>query len=128
MVAAPEELCGHCHTSTVTEWRSSRHGQVGITCVACHEVHTQKTRVTEATDLLCANCHQSDMQDATHAVHSQAVVRCIDCHLARPDDIAESAVSGHAITSHSFTVSVSTCEDCHSETSYDRLWERVRLW
>jgi hypothetical protein len=113
VIAASEDLCGTCHPSTLIEWTSSRHGKVGVTCVDCHEVHTQKTRAAAATNSLCAGCHRDTLRDATHTIHSQADVRCIDCHLARPGDDAGDAVSGHAVTGHSFAVFVSTCNDCH---------------
>jgi len=114
-IATSEDLCGTCHTSTVVEWEASRHGRVGVTCVDCHEVHTQKTRAAASTDALCSGCHQDRTQDNTHTVHSAANVRCIDCHLARPADVVDTAVSGHAVTGHSFTVAVSTCDDCHNQ-------------
>lgn len=116
MIVASEELCGTCHYSTLAEWQTSRHGQVGIDCVACHEVHTQKTREAVVTNALCAGCHVQGTQDETHAVHLAADVHCVDCHLSAPGaDDAGSAVSGHAVTGHSFTVVVSTCTDCHTE-------------
>jgi predicted CXXCH cytochrome family protein len=114
VIASSEDLCGTCHSSTLAEWRSSRHGQVGVTCVDCHEVHTQKTRVAASTNALCAGCHQDRTQDTTHAIHTEADVLCIDCHLARPADRIGGAVSGHAITGHSFGVFFSTCNDCHT--------------
>jgi hypothetical protein len=112
-IARSEKLCGTCHANTLQEWSSSRHGQVGVTCVDCHEVHTQRTRVAAATNALCAGCHENHTQDATHSVHSQAGVRCIDCHLARPGSQAQAAMKGHAVTGHSFTVAASTCDACH---------------
>jgi len=112
-VARSEELCGTCHANTLQEWSSSRHGQVGVTCVDCHEVHTQRTRVAAATNALCAACHANHTQDATHSVHSQAGVRCIDCHLARPSNDVQAVMKGRAVTGHSFTVALSTCDDCH---------------
>lgn len=114
-MATADDLCGTCHQSTLAEWRSSRHGQAGIACVACHEVHTQKTRVAVTTDALCAGCHQAGTQDAIHQNHKTANVRCIACHVARPENLEESAISGHAITGHSFTVAANTCSSCHNQ-------------
>ena len=113
VIATSEDLCGTCHPSTLLEWGSSRHGKVGVTCVDCHEVHTQKTRAAATTNALCASCHHDQMRDATHTIHNQTDIRCIDCHLARPTDGADGAVNGHAVTGHSFSVFVSTCNDCH---------------
>lgn len=123
MIVPSEELCGTCHYSTLNEWRTSRHGQVGIDCVACHEVHTQKTRDAVVTNALCAGCHVAGTQDEIHAVHLAADVHCVDCHLSAAGvDDAGSAVSGHAVTGHSFTVAVSACTDCHAEGFSALLW------
>ncbi len=111
-VAESDRLCGQCHTSTLAEWQSSRHGQVGVPCVACHEVHSQKTRADVVTNALCANCHLERTQDETHHVHIAAGLHCVDCHLSRPDNTA-SAVNGHASTGHAFTVSPNICVKCH---------------
>jgi predicted CXXCH cytochrome family protein len=112
-IAASEDLCGTCHPSTLGEWTSSRHGRVGVTCVDCHEVHTQKTRVAATTNAVCAGCHQDRTQDAIHTIHGTADIHCVDCHLARPADSFSEAVSGHAVTGHSFGVFASTCKTCH---------------
>ncbi len=114
VIAASEDLCGTCHPSTLVEWQSSRHGNVGVTCINCHEVHTQKTRAAASTNALCAGCHQDRTQDTTHAVHAAADILCIDCHLSRPADKIGGAVNGHAVTGHSFAVFFSTCNDCHT--------------
>ncbi len=112
-MAKSDQLCGTCHKSTVSEWRSSRHGQAGIACVACHEMHTQKTRTDITTDALCAGCHQETTQDKVHQTHKQSNVRCVACHLARPAGDIGGRVEGHAITGHSFAVAATTCTQCH---------------
>lgn len=117
VIATSAEMCGSCHPSTLVEWQSSRHGQVDVTCIDCHEVHTQHTREAVTTNALCATCHQDQIQNETHQVHSEANVVCVDCHLARPDNRGQGAVSGHAVTGHSFAVFFSTCDDCHAEIS-----------
>lgn len=114
-MATSQELCGTCHKSTVAEWQVSLHGQAGIACVACHEVHTQKTRAAVSTDALCAGCHQQSTQDSLHRSHTADNVRCVSCHLSRPVDKASAAVSGHAITGHSFTVADDACQQCHED-------------
>lgn len=119
-IATSEQLCGTCHTSTMAEWQASRHGQLGISCVACHEVHTQKARTAASTNLLCAACHQSHTQNLMHQQHSAAGLHCVDCHLARPVDGAASAVSGHAVTAHTFTPTVSNCQECHPDRKSDQ--------
>lgn len=115
-IATADELCGSCHRGTVAEWRASQHGQAGIACVACHEVHTQKTHMRTNSDALCAGCHVRDAQDDLHQQHQAEAVGCIACHLARPEgDDAGSKVSGMAETGHSFQASPAVCTTCHAE-------------
>lgn len=116
IIATSSQMCGSCHSSTSAEWQSSRHGMVGVSCIDCHEVHSQQTRAAATTNELCTGCHQDQTQDDTHTIHSGANIPCIDCHLARPVDDGSGAVNGHAITGHSFTVFVKTCKDCHADS------------
>lgn len=112
-IATAEDLCGTCHTHTLLEWQSSRHGEAGITCVDCHEVHTQQTHAAASTGALCAACHADRTQDSTHILHSRADVFCTDCHLARSSKDVGMAVNGEMETGHSFAVFVRTCRECH---------------
>jgi len=114
-VAASEDLCGTCHTRTHSEWASSNHSQVGVSCADCHEVHTQKTRSSEVANALCAGCHEGQTQDTTHRihVHVETGIHCTACHLARASDDSSDMVKGQVATGHSFVVAVSTCDDCH---------------
>ncbi len=114
-MATTAELCGACHRSTLAEWQTSRHGQAGIACVACHEVHTQQTRAAVTTGALCAGCHQESTGNALHEQHKAAAITCATCHVARPTDGAASAVSGRAITGHDFIVVARTCDGCHGQ-------------
>jgi hypothetical protein len=115
-VAASEDLCGTCHTTTFAEWASSNHSEAGVSCADCHEVHTQKTHSSDVANALCAGCHQGQTQDTVHAIHihSTSSIHCTACHLARPADDASDMVKGQVTTAHSFVVSVSTCDDCHT--------------
>lgn len=46
-------VCTTCHTGQhITEWKASRHYQVGVDCVDCHTVHLVKD-VKES----CKGCH-----------------------------------------------------------------------
>lgn len=114
-IARSAEFCGNCHPTTLSEWETSRHGQVGVTCIDCHEVHTQQTRAAAATNALCYTCHENHTRDQMHADHLAEDIHCIDCHLARPEDIADGAMNGLAHTGHYFSVFVRTCNDCHPD-------------
>lgn len=114
-LATTPELCGACHRSTLAEWQTSPHGQAGIACVACHEVHTLQTRAAVATGVLCAGCHRQRTQSPLHQKHKAAGLSCGTCHVARPSGSAASAISGHATTGHQFVVVASTCDRCHTQ-------------
>ncbi len=111
-IAGSPEFCGECHTVTLAEWERSRHGEADVTCIDCHEVHTQKARAATATYGLCATCHQDEIKDARHQAHSEEGILCIECHLERPNEIP---VNGHMLTGHSFTATRDNCEECHLE-------------
>ena len=115
VVAQSEALCGSCHPGTLHEWELSRHGQVRVNCIDCHEVHSQKPRAAATTNELCHSCHQHQIENDIHTAHHQATVPCIACHLARPETITSGAVNGGSATGHSFAVFVSTCADCHDD-------------
>jgi len=113
-IATSADFCGSCHPNTLFEWRSSQHGLAGISCIDCHEVHTQKTRAFTTMNSLCTTCHQDQIQNALHANHLQSNVHCIDCHLVRSGRKEQEAINGQAATGHTFAVFVKTCRDCHS--------------
>lgn len=116
VIVASAGMCGSCHSGTLFEWQTSRHGQVGVTCIDCHEVHSQQTRAAAATNALCFTCHQNQILDSSpHTIHIRASVHCIDCHLSHSDDISRDAPNGGAVTGHSFAVFVKTCRDCHPD-------------
>jgi predicted CXXCH cytochrome family protein len=116
VIAAPEKLCGTCHTSTLAEWTSSHHGAAGVTCTACHEVHTQRAHAADQTNALCVGCHQDQLLDPTHTVHLESGLRCTQCHLAPPERGASDAVNGQLVTGHTFAVIPDTCQVCHPDS------------
>jgi len=113
-IATSASLCGGCHTETLAAWQTSRHGQANITCIDCHEVHTQRTQAAVATNALCLKCHGTHLEDFMHVEHDLSSVHCVDCHLSRQVDFdATKAVEGQAMINHTFTASSTTCENCH---------------
>jgi hypothetical protein len=46
-------VCTGCHKSRhIEEWKASRHAQVGVDCIDCHDVHTRKDPQQS-----CKGCH-----------------------------------------------------------------------
>lgn len=47
------EVCVTCHDDQhITEWKASRHREVGVDCADCHATHVVKDAKTS-----CQNCH-----------------------------------------------------------------------
>lgn len=99
----PEELtCTVCHGEVTNDWKSSRHGEVGLQCVSCHNPHSQQQKPVEGNQTTCENCHKDQkgaMQDATH---TQAGANCITCHLGTH-------------RKHTFKADGDACATCHSD-------------
>lgn len=110
-IATSPDFCGSCHPSTRSEWESSRHGQVGVICVDCHEVHTQTTYTEAVEQILCDRCHQADTQNEVHQQHAGAAIHCIDCHLDRSHRTIP--INGEISTGHSFAATGGNCSMCH---------------
>lgn len=102
-------LCGECHTDTYFQLSTSVHGETGITCVNCHDPHTNSLKYETAPDL-CASCHGNRVSRFSHSSHHEQGLACQDCHLAN-DTLTE---DGHQKSNHTFKVSLDTCTTCHA--------------
>jgi predicted CXXCH cytochrome family protein len=112
-------LCGTCHTETLFEWQVSKHREVNLACVACHDPHATTTLGTEEgteSSELCASCHRERASNFAHSAHSQVGLTCADCHLGPTDT---QAGEGHATRDHSFNVRLTTCNACHAYQMHD---------
>jgi predicted CXXCH cytochrome family protein len=103
------ELCGECHRDTEFEWRSSRHGESDLTCISCHDPHATMIRA-EDTSSLCADCHGTRVEAFGHSNHAKEGLSCTDCHITKTD---APLGMGNAQHSHTFTVDLNTCTQCH---------------
>lgn len=106
---ASAKTCDQCHVETHFEWKASRHANVELACVACHDPHGAAVRA-ENPSQLCGACHQTKATGFAHNVHSDMGLTCADCHLA-PPDMERGEV--HAARDHSFGVSLRACTECH---------------
>jgi hypothetical protein len=121
-------VCGDCHTSTVEEWRSSPHVDIGpLGCATCHSPHSQELRVSGVTEL-CENCHNPTTDPTIggifiHAQHleSEIEVTCADCHMFRSPSLQVSLV-GLGPTGHTMAVDTVPCNTCHEELEVSGVW------
>lgn len=109
------KLCGECHEETFFEWQASEHRQQGLDCVGCHSAHTTDMKAKDPA-AQCATCHRQRSSNYAHSRHAAEGLTCADCHLATLEDPAQ---EGHARMDHSFTVRLSTCNQCHAYEMHD---------
>jgi predicted CXXCH cytochrome family protein len=112
-IQADTEYCGKCHTTTLSEWKTTAHAPAGVGCMSCHDPHSQKN-LFENKDDLCINCHQQDMERYLEDTHVQKGIGCVDCHalVIPPEDIPE---DGIVPTGHAFNITPATCVACHTD-------------
>jgi hypothetical protein len=104
------EKCGECHLETFDDWQVSAHGESDMTCVNCHNPHTNTIK-EENVGTLCQTCHTDEANNFTMTAHAEEGLLCTDCHLrVSGTPIGE----GHAQRSHTFTVDLETCNECHT--------------
>lgn len=128
-------VCGECHISTLGEWRSSAHVDIGpLGCATCHSQHSQRIRAGNTSDELCLNCH-NEMPDLwVHQQHASNdyPVGCTDCHMYVPghDDDETSARfvaldAGLLPTGHTMTLTSLPCNTCHEKLMVEGTWAQL---
>lgn len=80
--------CRECHAETTPDvyarWHEGRHGQVNVSCFACHGDGIEKFRLVAAPET-CRGCHDAQYQSFVESDHES----CFTCH------------DGHTLTFHS---------------------------
>ncbi len=110
---ADTEYCGSCHTTTLSEWRSTGHAPADVGCMDCHDPHSQGA-LFEVADDMCINCHQQDMERYLEDTHVQKDIGCVDCHaLVIPPEVTPD--DGIVPTGHAFDITPATCVACHTD-------------
>ena len=110
--------CSQCHSETHTEWQTSSHSGFEGGCIDCHDPHAADIRAEDASSL-CSSCHQTTAEGFSHNIHNSAGLTCADCHLDE-NNLDEGDI--HAARDHSFSVSLSSCTQCHDFHSHED-WE-----
>jgi predicted CXXCH cytochrome family protein len=112
-IQADTEYCGKCHTTTLSEWKTTAHSPAGVGCMQCHDPHSQDS-LFEVKDDLCINCHQEDMERYLEDMHVQKGIGCVDCHalVIPPEEIPD---DGIVPTGHAFNITPATCVACHTD-------------
>ena len=99
--------CLVCHTNiagmdVAGQLQASKHGEVGLKCVTCHEPHSQDSILAAGSTIVCDNCHKVEKKAAENSTHHAAGLNCINCHMG-PE------------RSHTLKIGPETCGGCHSD-------------
>lgn len=105
-VESEETTCLVCHIdvsgSDVSGQEAlSKHGRVGLTCISCHEQHSQGLKLSEGSRIVCENCHKKEMKVMLDSTHHKVGLSCVNCHMGDGK-------------SHTMMVSLETCGKCHA--------------
>jgi hypothetical protein len=73
---------------------------VGLTCISCHEQHSQGLKLSAGSRIVCENCHKKEMTVMLSSTHYKAGLSCVNCHMGEEK-------------SHTMTVALETCGKCH---------------
>lgn len=106
-VESEETTCLVCHAEVTGEniagqLAISQHGQVGLTCVSCHEQHSQGLKLAVGSRTVCENCHKAETKVMLESTHFAAGLSCVNCHMGEDKN-------------HTLIVAVETCDECHRD-------------
>ncbi len=122
---------------TETGMRLSPMGHAGITCIDCHDPHSNKPKRTVENNALCLHCHgqagkeindtavpQIDMATHTPCPPESKGGRCVECHMPASTYMARDARRDHTFTSPDPLLSEevgmpNACIMCHTDKDND---------
>lgn len=114
-VAANERnrACQNCHDGDAkrSHWSGSQHQAADVACDSCHQVHTNRDKVTKkATQAeVCYTCHKeqrTQLGKASHHPIPEGKMTCSDCHNVH-GSTGPKLVKRNSIND--------TCYTCHAE-------------
>jgi len=87
-------LCGTCHNRDYTdpinssggfvrhheqwdEFTATKHGDIGLTCVSCHDPHKRTIWDGDGITKTCEECHSEQVATVNHS----GGANCLDCHM-----------------------------------------------
>ncbi len=114
LIDVDEDNCITCHKNEnlglFKQWKNSKHGEAGISCLDCHEAdkgdadgfeHEGELIATLVTPKDCGNCHEEEAVQTMNSYHAHA------------GEILESADAFLAHVAGGHPASIAGCESCH---------------
>ncbi len=125
-------------TYTETGMRLSPMGKAGVTCLDCHDPHSNALRLPQEDNALCLRCHgtagkaingtpvpQINMVSHTPCPQGSKGWRCVDCHMPESGYMARDSRRDHSFNSPDPALSAelgtpNACTMCHADK--DNAW------
>lgn len=119
----------------------SKMGHAGVSCLDCHNPHTNELKLPTENNALCIQCHSTGVKGATIvdiATHSRHEIggggdSCVECHMPARNFMARDPRHDHGFTIPDplMTKEFGTpnaCTKCHAEVGNDWLVEKFDAW
>lgn len=119
----------------------SRMGHAGVTCLDCHNPHSNALILPAENNLLCMRCHESGLDNAPiivpteHSFHAADSTgnRCVECHMPKRTYMQVDPRADHGFLHPDPRLTQelgipNTCNRCHEEESVDWAIEWSEQW
>ncbi len=113
----------------------SRMGEKGVSCLDCHDPHTNHTILPVENNALCMRCHSTGLKEATiidpvaHSRHAAGSVgnQCVSCHMPERVYMQRDPRRDHGFTSPDPQLTIefgipNACSTCHQDQTTE--WAR----
>ncbi len=126
---------------------TSRMGHAGVTCMDCHDPHTNKTILPVENNQLCLQCHAAPgrrqpngtlatvIDPLTHSHHTPGTPgsRCVDCHMPTTPYMQRAPRHDHGWLKPDPLLTKelgipNACSSCHSDKPIETLISATDTW
>lgn len=116
-------------------------GHAGVTCMDCHDPHSNATILPTYNNALCMRCHSGGLMDApridpvAHSRHpaNSTGNQCIECHMPVTHFMGRDSRRDHSFSSPDPTLSIemgtpNACTACHTTQSNEWAKSYTDVW
>ncbi|MEM9227175.1 MAG: tetratricopeptide repeat protein, partial [Verrucomicrobiota bacterium] len=116
-------------------------GHAGVTCMDCHDPHTNANILPVANNSLCQRCHESGLDNAPiinpveHSHHAAGSTgnQCVECHMPHTTYMQRDPRRDHGFLSPDPLLTrelgiPNACNSCHTDESVDWAVEWSEKW
>ncbi|MEO0794373.1 MAG: tetratricopeptide repeat protein [Verrucomicrobiota bacterium] len=122
-------------------FRMSRMGHAGVSCLDCHNPHSNELILPAQNNMLCMRCHESGLDNAPvikpteHSHHSAGSTgnQCIECHMPHTTYMQRDPRRDHGflapdpLMTQEFGIP-NACNRCHTDESVEWAVEWSEKW